>query len=63
MYYFIFVIALSQSKGMDMTVQPRSKKSVIKKLKASTKKGEKITTITQENPLSKGKYHECQDML
>ncbi len=63
MYYFIFVIALSQSKGMDMAVQPRSKKSVIKKLKASTKKGKKITTITQENPLSKGKYHECQDML
>uniref|UniRef100_A0A673HMG8 Zinc finger protein 142-like n=1 Tax=Sinocyclocheilus rhinocerous TaxID=307959 RepID=A0A673HMG8_9TELE len=38
---------------MDMAVQPRRKKSVSKKLKASTKKGEKCTTISQEKPLSK----------
>uniref|UniRef100_A0A9J7XTV1 Zinc finger protein 142 n=2 Tax=Cyprinus carpio carpio TaxID=630221 RepID=A0A9J7XTV1_CYPCA len=45
--------ALSQSKGTDMAVQPRSKKSVSKKFKASTKKGGKCTTISQEKPLSK----------
>uniref|UniRef100_A0A671T8L0 Zinc finger protein 142-like n=1 Tax=Sinocyclocheilus anshuiensis TaxID=1608454 RepID=A0A671T8L0_9TELE len=45
--------ALSQSKGTDMAVQPRSKKSKSKKLKASTKKGKKCTTISQEKPLSK----------
>uniref|UniRef100_A0A8C1G2B9 Zinc finger protein 142 n=1 Tax=Cyprinus carpio TaxID=7962 RepID=A0A8C1G2B9_CYPCA len=45
--------ALSQLKGTDMAVQPRSKKSVSKKCKASTKKGEKCTTISQEKPLSK----------
>ncbi|XP_043104313.1 LOW QUALITY PROTEIN: zinc finger protein 142 [Puntigrus tetrazona] len=45
--------ASSQSKGTDMAVQPRSKKSVTKKSKASTKKGKTITTISKEKPLTK----------
>uniref|UniRef100_A0A9J7YK68 Zinc finger protein 142 n=2 Tax=Cyprinus carpio TaxID=7962 RepID=A0A9J7YK68_CYPCA len=45
--------ALSQLKGMDMPIQARSKKSVTEKLKASTKKGKKCATISQEKFPSK----------
>lgn len=46
-----------------MPVQPRSRESVAKKLKASTKKGKKSATITHAKSPSKGKYHECYEML
>ncbi|XP_073701388.1 zinc finger protein 142 [Garra rufa] len=45
--------ASSQFKGTDMPVQPRSSKSATKKLKASTKKGKKCTTVNQGNSQSK----------
>lgn len=55
--YSLSVVALSQLKGTDMPVQPRSNKNATKKLKTSTKKGKKCTTVNQGN--SKGKYHKC----